>query len=140
VLVVKRPVPNLEVKNMDMEAPGPAEHDHNVAVVLLDYLAKPNSVSPGDLEARVADPCSRVLMSIYSSKQVVVNVDNILSPNRVSILCFALQPNPLGERALSSLKEKSSLCDPPKGFISSASKKLNLLDFLLKFNPFSKVS
>jgi hypothetical protein len=31
------------------------------------------------------------------------------------------------------------LCDPPEGFVSSTNKKLSLLDFLLKFNPFSKV-
>jgi hypothetical protein len=31
------------------------------------------------------------------------------------------------------------LCDPPEGFISAANKQLTLLDFLLKFNPFSKV-
>jgi hypothetical protein len=31
------------------------------------------------------------------------------------------------------------LCDPPEGFVSSPSKKLNLFDYLLKFNPFSKI-
>lgn len=31
------------------------------------------------------------------------------------------------------------LCDPPEGFVSSANKKLSLLDFLLNFNLFSKV-
>jgi hypothetical protein len=32
------------------------------------------------------------------------------------------------------------LCDPPEGFVNSANKQLTLLDFLLNFNPFSRIS
>lgn len=39
---------------------------------------------------------------------------------------------------IKSYQGKSYLCDPP-GFTSSVNKQLTLLDFLLKFNPFSKV-
>jgi hypothetical protein len=40
---------------------------------------------------------------------------------------------------IKSYQGKSYLCDPPEGF-DLAKKQLTLLDFLLKFNPFSKVS
>ncbi|MCC5994733.1 MAG: hypothetical protein LM587_04065 [Candidatus Aenigmarchaeota archaeon] len=40
---------------------------------------------------------------------------------------------------IKSYQGKSYLCDPPEGFISAANKQLTLLDFLLKFNLFSKV-
>jgi hypothetical protein len=39
---------------------------------------------------------------------------------------------------IKSYQGKSYLCDPPEGFVSSANKQLTLVDFLLKFNPFSK--